>query len=64
MRESYDAVWAMSLALRQSSILQSVALSEFTYKRRDMVESFVEAMQQLNFLGVSVSIATENFRRA
>lgn len=56
-REIYDAVWAMNLAIRQSEILQNVRLSDFTYKRDDMVASFVESMQSLNFLGMSVSTA-------
>lgn len=55
-KETYDAVWAMSLSLRQSSVLRSVRLNDFTYKRKDMVNSFVKSMESLNFLGVSVSL--------
>lgn len=53
----------MGLALRQSSILGEVPLRDFSYKRRDMAESFVESMESLYFMGVSGPVQFEGSDR-
>lgn len=50
--QTYDAVWAIALALRASQ--HGYELNEFDYTRLDMAMEFVEQFSRLNFLGVSV----------
>jgi hypothetical protein len=58
--QTYDAVWAMALAMRgaqqkwKTSRLP-ITLHQFDYNRKDMTEEFLLQLQQLEFLGVSVS---------
>ncbi|CAG2062771.1 unnamed protein product [Timema podura] len=59
--QTYDAVWAIALALREAQVKwrrafpRGPTLSHFDYGRRDMAEEFLMHLGQLNFLGVSVS---------
>lgn len=58
--QTYDAVWAMALAMRGAqqkwkTIGLPISLHQFDYSRRDMTEEFLSQLQQLEFLGVSVS---------
>lgn len=61
--QTYDAVWAIALALRaaeerwQKLGLQS-KINQFDYVRADMAREFLQQMAKLDFLGVSVSEAT------
>lgn len=50
-KQTYDAVWAMGLALRKTNNLMN-----FHYKRKDMAKKFVSTMESLHFMGVSVGI--------
>jgi gamma-aminobutyric acid type B receptor len=58
--QTYDAVWAMALAMRgarekwKTSKLP-IKLHQFDYSRKDMTEEFLSQLEQLEFLGVSVS---------
>lgn len=61
--QTYDAVWAMALALRgaeekwkNDSTIQST-LDGFDYTRYDMALEFLHQFSRLNFLGVSVSMS-------
>jgi hypothetical protein len=58
--QTYDAVWAIALALRgaqQKWATQAfpTPLHNFDYSRRDMSQEFLSQLRQLEFLGVSVS---------
>jgi gamma-aminobutyric acid type B receptor len=65
--QTYDAVWAMALAMRgaqqkwKTSRLP-ISLHQFDYNRRDMTEEFLSQLEQLEFLGVSVSLMEHWFR--
>lgn len=66
--QTYDAVWAIALALRaaeerwQKLGLQS-KLNQFDYVRADMAREFLQQMAKLDFLGVSVSKDFSSFYR-
>ena len=58
--QTYDAVWAIALALRGAQQKWEAPefptpLHHFDYNRRDMSQEFLSQLGQLNFLGVSVS---------
>jgi hypothetical protein len=67
--QTYDAVWAIALALSRAETLwrslemeangtekrTRLGLSQFDYDRKDMAEEFLSQMGNLSFLGVSVS---------
>ncbi|GJQ84523.1 GABA-B-R3 [Trypoxylus dichotomus] len=53
-RHTYDAIWAMALSLRKVQYFYFRGiLEQFTYRRRDMAEDFLFAMDSLKFNGVS-----------
>lgn len=58
--QTYDAVWAIALALRSAELHwrqmshQENTLGRFDYSKNDMTLEFMRQMEQLNFLGVSV----------
>lgn len=58
--QTYDAVWAIALALRgaeerwQNESLPA-KLDGFDYTRSDMAFEFLHQFSRLNFMGVSVS---------
>lgn len=65
--QTYDAVWAMALALKGAeerwrqtegtvaASRQNVKLDGFDYTRHDMAAEFLRQFSQLNFMGISVS---------
>lgn len=64
--QTYDAVWAIALALRgaekqfkklnsSSTSTNHLKLDRFDYTRQDMAYEFLKQLGTLNFLGVSVS---------
>lgn len=60
--QTYDAVWAIALALRAAEThwRQNAAQSKldgFDYTRSDMAWEFLQQLGKLHFLGVSVSVA-------
>lgn len=62
---TYDAVWAIALALSKAeniwknvkteNISSKIGLEYFDYDRSDMAEEFLYQMANLSFLGISVS---------
>ena len=56
----YDAVWTIALALNSSiSILEEKGLGrleDFTYKSVEMADVFTEAVANISFPGISVSL--------
>lgn len=60
--QTYDAVWAMVLALRgaetkwKNNSMSHFQLDRFDYTRYDMALEFLHQFSRLNFLGVSVCI--------
>ncbi|KAE8743833.1 hypothetical protein FOCC_FOCC009543 [Frankliniella occidentalis] len=64
--QTFDAVWALGLALRNaqrvwSTSLRSPALHDFSYHRNDMASEFLRQIARLNFTGVSGPVS---FRQA
>lgn len=59
--QTYDAVWAIALAMRGAEEFwrnissDQPKLDRFDYTRYDMAMEFLHQFSQLNFLGVSVS---------
>lgn len=58
--QTYDAVWAIALALlgaqqKWETAKLPMSLHHFDYSRSDMREEFLSQLGQLKFLGVSVS---------
>lgn len=62
--QTYDAVWAIALALRgaeekwKNDSATQFNLERFDYTRSDMALEFLHQFGRLNFLGVSVCICT------
>lgn len=58
--QTYDAVWAMALALRgaehkwHNDTTTQFRLDRFDYTRYDMAVEFLHQFSRMNFLGVSV----------
>lgn len=58
--QTYDAVWAIALAMRgaeefwRNGSSDQPKLDRFDYTRYDMAMEFLHQFGQLNFLGVSV----------
>lgn len=59
--QTYDAVWAIALALRSAELHwrqieeEPNTLGRFDYSKNEMTLEFMRQMERLNFLGVSVS---------
>ncbi|KAK4887533.1 hypothetical protein RN001_003804 [Aquatica leii] len=54
--QTYDAIWAMALTLRQTILCKHDGyLKEFNYKDSTMLKQFVDAIESLKFVGISVS---------
>lgn len=67
--QTYDAVWVIALALSRAEQQWSqgingtptnnkLALDRFDYDRKDMAEDFLNQLESLSFLGVSVSMTS------
>lgn len=68
--QTYDAVWAIALALSKAEQLwrslenrrsngtnsTKLGLSHFDYDRQDMAKEFLDQLANLSFVGVSVRI--------
>ncbi|XP_041988490.1 gamma-aminobutyric acid type B receptor subunit 2 isoform X2 [Aricia agestis] len=55
---TYDAVWAIALALSKSEVLwknqnANLSLTHFDYNRKEMAEEFLSQIGNLSFLGIS-----------
>lgn len=72
--QTYDAVWAIGLALKgaeefwrnESRYLgkkRRVKLDRFDYTRYDMANEFLNQLSRLNFLGVSVSNSNKKIQK-
>ena len=59
----YDAVWTIALALNSSiSILgENKSLENFTYESVEMADVFTEAVANVSFEGISVSVYNSNY---
>ncbi|GLV38312.1 metabotropic GABA-B receptor subtype 3 [Carabus blaptoides fortunei] len=55
--QTYDAVWAIALALSGAERIwrsaNNITVGHFDYTRRDMATEFLQQLAQLNFLGIS-----------
>ncbi|KAK1126287.1 hypothetical protein K0M31_004918 [Melipona bicolor] len=57
-RETYDAVWAMALALENTESLlnkENISIGHYTHARKDIALRLLEQLKLLRFVGVSVS---------
>lgn len=71
--QTYDAVWAMALALsgaetkwkqwKNNSSVAQLQLDHFDYTRYDMALEFFHQFSRLNFLGVSVCTNIYNMNK-
>ncbi|ERL93353.1 hypothetical protein D910_10645 [Dendroctonus ponderosae] len=59
-KQSYDAIWAMSLSLAASNI---GSFEQFSYSNRQVGRSFFETMRKLKFVGLSGPIRFEGADR-
>lgn len=56
--QTYDAVWAMALALAKTEVLlnrQNESMARYTHTRKDLTYRLLEQLKLLHFIGVSVS---------
>lgn len=56
--QTYDAVWAMALALAETEVLlnrQNESMAQYTHTRKDFAQLLLEQLKDLRFIGVSVS---------
>lgn len=56
--QTYDAVWAMALALAGTEILlnrQNESIAQYTHTRKDLAYHLLEQLKLQHFVGVSVS---------
>ncbi|XP_076673312.1 gamma-aminobutyric acid type B receptor subunit 3 isoform X2 [Andrena cerasifolii] len=54
--QTYDAVWAMALALERTEILlnrDNTSLAQYTHTRKDIASRLLEQLKLLRFIGVS-----------
>lgn len=65
--QTYDAVWAIALALRAAEMQwhnvstdpsNATTLGDFDYSRNDMTLEFIKQLNHLSFMGVSVGYCT------
>ena len=62
---AYDAMWAIATALNRSEeyfkkMRPSLSIKNFTYMSKAMTEHFKNAINETNFIGVTVSIIKPN----
>ena len=62
---AYDAMWAIATALNRSEeyfkkMRPSLSIKNFTYMSKAMTEHFKNAINETNFIGVTVSIFKPN----
>lgn len=56
--QTYDAVWAMALALAKTEVLlnrQNKSMAQYTHTRKDLTYRLLKQLKLLHFIGVSVS---------
>lgn len=61
--QTYDAVWAMALALERAEIVlneENSSVAEYTHARKDIATQLLEQLKLLRFVGVSVSRTPNN----
>ena len=57
--QTYDAVWAMAVAISKSEAFlnkKNVSFAQYTHKRQDLAYYLLGQMKELHFNGVSVII--------
>ena len=62
---AYDAMWTIATALNRSEeyfkkMKPSLSIKNFTYMSKAMTEHFKNAINETNFIGVTVSIIKPN----
>lgn len=65
--QTYDAVWAMALALAETEVLlnrQNESMAQYTHTRKDLAQLLLEQLKNLRFIGVSVSRRINKAQRA
>ncbi|KAK0175457.1 hypothetical protein PV327_009205 [Microctonus hyperodae] len=64
--QTYDAVWSMASALSTVEVLlnqRNTTIAEYTHSRRDIADDLLNALKDLNFLGVSGPVSFDGADR-
>lgn len=65
--QTYDAVWAIALALARTEVLlnrQNESMARYTHTRKDLAYRLLEQLKLLHFVGVSVSPDSRRISKA
>ncbi|XP_024870998.1 uncharacterized protein LOC112454048 isoform X2 [Temnothorax curvispinosus] len=64
--QTYDAVWAMALALAETEVLlnrRNESMVQYTHTRRDLAKLLLEQLKDLRFIGVSGPVSFDDADR-
>ncbi|XP_025159952.1 uncharacterized protein LOC105188609 isoform X2 [Harpegnathos saltator] len=64
--QTYDAVWAMALALARTEVLlnrQNESMARYTHTRKDLTYRLLEQLKLLHFIGVSGPVSFDDADR-
>ncbi|XP_076629216.1 gamma-aminobutyric acid type B receptor subunit 3 [Colletes latitarsis] len=64
--QTYDAVWAMALALERAEIIlneENTSMAEYTHARKDIATELLEQLKLLRFVGVSGPVSFDGADR-
>ncbi|XP_025266425.1 gamma-aminobutyric acid type B receptor subunit 1 isoform X2 [Camponotus floridanus] len=64
--QTYDAVWAMALALAKTEVLlnrQNESMAQYTHTRKDLTYRLLEQLKLLHFIGVSGPVSFDDADR-
>ncbi|KAL0101970.1 hypothetical protein PUN28_018493 [Cardiocondyla obscurior] len=64
--QTYDAVWAMALALAETEVLlnrRNQSMAQYTHTRKDLAKLLLERLKDLRFIGVSGPVSFDDADR-
>ncbi|XP_018356155.1 PREDICTED: uncharacterized protein LOC108756663 [Trachymyrmex septentrionalis] len=64
--QTYDAVWAMALALAKTEVLlnrQNESMAQYAHTRKDLAKLLLEQLKDLRFIGVSGPVSFDDADR-
>ncbi|XP_011637497.1 uncharacterized protein LOC105427462 isoform X2 [Pogonomyrmex barbatus] len=64
--QTYDAVWAMALALAETEVLlnrRNESMSQYTHTRKDLAKLLLKQLKNLRFIGVSGPVSFDDADR-
>jgi len=65
--QTYDAVWAMALALVKTEVFlnrENESMAQYTHTRKDFAKLLLKQLKDLRFIGVSVSPYSRRINKA